>query len=109
MATAELPFDSEALRANLASTAQTVVVPERYLPLIQAVDGFYGVRASLTETLSEYFHSFRNVDLLVDGFQTILLRNWAYFERAENRADLFALLAELVIRLLDEPLTTTQS
>lgn len=109
MATAELPFDSEALRANLASTAQTVVVPERYLPLIQAVDGFYGVRASLTETLSEYFHRFRNVNSLIDGFQTILLRNWAYFERAENRADLFALLTELVLGLLDEPLTTTQS
>ena len=41
------------------------------------------MRTSLTETVSEYFHTFRNVDLLIEGFQTILLRNWSYFERSD--------------------------
>ena len=109
MALTELPFDSDALRANLASTAQEVVIPDRYQPLIDAVQGYYGVRMSLLETLGEYFHSFRNVDLLIDGFQTILLRNWTYFERSENRAELFALLAELVLGLLDELLSDAQT
>ena len=53
----EIPVDSDALRANIAGTAQQVVIPDRYLPLVQAVEGFYGVRTPLTETLAEYFHS----------------------------------------------------
>ncbi len=103
-----VPFDSDALRANLASTAQEVVIPDHYLPLIGSVEQFYGVCTSLTETLSEYFHSFRNTDLLVEGFQAILLRNWTYFERSEERAELFGLLAELVLKLLESPLAPGQ-
>ena len=34
MRTPPVPFDSDALRANIASTAQDVVIPERYLPLV---------------------------------------------------------------------------
>ena len=48
----QMPFDSDALRANIAGTAQEVVIPDRYLPLVQAVDGLYGVRTPLTETLA---------------------------------------------------------
>ncbi len=108
MKTAPVPFDSEALRANLATTAQEVVIPERYLPLLEAVDGLHGVRAALADTMGEYFHTFRNADLLVDGLQTTLLRNWSYFERAPNRAELLGLLAELVVGLLESPLTGDQ-
>ena len=104
-----MPVDSDALRANIAKTAQQVVIPDRYLPLVEAVQGYYGVRTPLVETLSEYFHTFRNVDLLIDGFQTILLRNWTYFERSDDRAQLFTLLSELVLDLLDTPLSTQQT
>jgi pyruvate,orthophosphate dikinase len=99
-----LPFDSDALRANIATTAQEVVVPDRYAPLFEAVDGLYGVRTALDDTLAEYFHTFRNADLLIDGFQTTLLRNWPYFERSPDRTRLFELLAELVLGLLESPL-----
>ena len=103
-----VPFDSEALRANLATTAQEVVIPDRYLPLLEAVDGLHGVRSSLAETMGEYFHTFRNPSLPVDGLQTTLLRNWSYFERSPQRAELFGLLAELTLGLLDSPLTSEQ-
>ena len=103
-----LPFDSDALRANLASTAQDVVVPDRYAPLFEAVEGLYGVRTALSETLAEYFHTFRNTDLLIDGFQTTLLRNWPYFERSADRTRIFELLAELVLGLLEAPLDREQ-
>ncbi|PKN39634.1 MAG: hypothetical protein CVU63_15000, partial [Deltaproteobacteria bacterium HGW-Deltaproteobacteria-20] len=109
MSTRPIPFDSDALRANIASTAQQVVIPDRYLPLLEAVDGLHGVRASLVDTIGEYFHAFRNVDMLVEGFQQILLRNWPYFERSPRRAELFGLLSDLVLRLLDERLTDKQS
>ena len=109
MTTTPAPFDSDALRANIGRTAQTVVIPERYAPLVDAVEGLHGVRASLTETMGEYFHTFRNVDTLVEGFQTTLLRNWPYFERSEDRASLFGLFAELVLGLLDSPLTAEQT
>ena len=66
--TKPLPFDSEALRANLANTAQEVVIL-RYPPLLEAVDGLHGVRSSLADTMGEYFHTFRNAESLVDGFQ----------------------------------------
>jgi hypothetical protein len=109
VSTTSLPFDSDALRANIASTAQEVVIPDRYVPLLEAVEGLHGVRASLVETLGEYFHAFRNVDLLVEGFQTILLRNWPYFERSEDRSVLFGLLSDLVLELLDSELTDEQT
>src|SRR5450759_422134 len=89
--TAPVPFESDALRANSGRTAQKVVIPDRYAPLVEAVEGLHGVRASLTETLDEYFHTFRNADMLVEGFQTTLLRNWPYFERSEDRSSLFGL------------------
>ena len=103
-----VPFDSDALRANIASTAQDMVIPDRYQPLVDAVEGLYGVRASLVETIGEYFHAYRNADLLIEGFQTTLLRNWAHFEAADDRATLFGLLADLVLGLLDSALSPEQ-
>lgn len=105
----KIPVDSDALRANLPGTAQQVEIPERYLPLLRLVEGYPGVQTSLLETLTEYFHTYRNVDLLIDGFQTILLRNWSYFERSEEREQAFTLLSELVLDLLDAPLTPQQA
>jgi pyruvate,orthophosphate dikinase len=105
----QIPLDSDALRANIAGTAQEVVIPDRYLPLVQAVQDLYGVRTPLKETLAEYFHAFRNADLLIDGFQTVLLRNWTYFERSDDRARSFALLSELVLDLLACPLSGAQT
>jgi pyruvate,orthophosphate dikinase len=106
--TSPAPIDSDALRANIASTAQEVVIPDRYLPLVEAVEGLHGVRASLADTMGEYFHTYRNADLLVEGFQAILLRNWPYFERSDDRCRLFDLVAELVTGLLDGSLTHEQ-
>ncbi len=108
MKTQPVPFDSEALRANIATTAQQTVIPDRYLPLVAAVDGFYGVRAALTETIGEYFHAYRNLDALIDGLQTTLLRNWSYFERSDERGVHFTLLAELALGLFDERLSSDQ-
>jgi pyruvate,orthophosphate dikinase len=105
----QIPVDSDALRANIGKTAQKVVIPDRYLPLVDAVQGYYGVRTPLEDTLGEYFHTFRNVDLLIDGFQTILLRNWTYFERSDKRTELFVLLSELVLDLMDTQLSTQQT
>src|SRR5450830_1010470 len=107
--TTPVPFDSDALRANIGRTAQKVVIPDRYAPLVESVQGLHGVRTSLTEIMGEYFHTFRNADMLVEGFQTTLLRNWPYFERSEDRSTLFGLFAELVLGLLDSPLTAEQS
>ena len=105
----QIPVDSDALRANISRTAQEVVIPERYMPLVRAVEGYHGVKVPLVETLSEYFHIYRNVDLLVDGFQIILLRNWTYFERSDNRAECFELLSELMLDLLDTSLSSQQA
>jgi len=106
--TSPVPFDSDALRANLGSTAQEVIIPDRYQALLAAVEGLYGVRAALAETMGEYFHTFRNADLLIEGFRTALLRNWSYFERSPDRSQLFGLLAELVLGLLEDSLSDEQ-
>jgi pyruvate,orthophosphate dikinase len=108
MRTRQVPFDSDALRANIHRTAQKVVIPDHYLPLVEAVQRFYGVRTPLEETLGEYFHTFRNADAIIEGFQTTLLRNWTYFERSERRSELFGLLAELVLKLFDAHLSDAQ-
>jgi len=109
MTPVEITLDSDALRANTERSPQPVVIPKRFLPLIEAVDSYVGVKAPLGETLGEYFHAHRNVDLLIDGFQVILLRNWDYFERSEHRVKAFSLLAGLVTDLLDTELTDPQA
>ncbi len=109
MASVEVLLDSDALRANIDRNAQPVVIPKKFRPLIEAVDKYLGVKGPLTDTLTEYHHVHRNVDLLVDGFQVILLRNWSYFERSEDRAKAFTLLSELVIDLLHGQLTDQQA
>ncbi len=73
------------------------------------MDGYHGVKTPLAETLAEYFHTYRNVDLLIDGFQTTLLHNWTYFERSDNRVQALVLLSELVLDLLDTPLSSQQA
>src|SRR5665811_336199 len=40
--TTPVPFDSDALRANIGRTAQKVVIPDRYAPLVEAVQGLHG-------------------------------------------------------------------
>ncbi len=105
----QIPVDSDALRANIDRTAQRVVIPERYQPLVDGVGKYPGVKGPLTDTLTEYFHTYRNVDLLVDGFQIILLRNWSYFERSEDRGQAFSLLSEMVLDLLDTQLSPQQA
>ena len=104
-----IPVDSDALRANIDRTAQPVVIPDRYRPLLEIVSKYLGVKGPLSDTLTEYFHAYRNIDLLVDGFQAILLRNWSYFERSERRTEAFSLLSELILDLLDAQLTAQQS
>jgi hypothetical protein len=75
MRTSPVPFDSDALRANIATTAQQVVIPDRYLPLIEAVQGYYGVRTPLTATLAEHSPTVRSPDARVEDGQTSLPGN----------------------------------
>ena len=59
-------------RQHRAAPRRRSSSPSATLPLVDAVAGPPRRAAtSLTETLGEYFHTFRNVDLLVEGFQTI--------------------------------------
>jgi pyruvate,orthophosphate dikinase len=109
MLSREMPVDSDALRANIDGTTRRVEIPDRYAPLVQAVEGLYGVRMRLLETLQEFFHEYRNIEAVIEGFQTVLLRNWMYFEGSANRGLLFALLAELLMELLRQPLTREQT
>ena len=104
----DIPIDSDALRANITGTAREVEIPDAYTPLLEAVKDFYGVRVKLVETLQEYFHEFRNIDAVIEGFQVILLRNWSYFESSGDRERLFSLLAGLLADLLGEDLTRCQ-
>ncbi len=109
MAPVEITLDSDALRANTPRIAQPVIIPKKFQLLLETVDSYPGVKAPIAETLTEYFHTYRNIDLLIDGFQVILLRNWSYFERSEQRTKAFSLLAELIIDLLGGALTSPQA
>lgn len=101
--------DSDALRANIADTARKVAVPDRFAPLVSAVDRFYGVRSTMVETLTEYFHDFRNIDALIEGFQTILLHDWTYLEQSPDRTGHFGLLTEMLSDLMRSPLEERQT
>lgn len=99
-----LPVDSDALRANIAGTAVAPQIPERFFILLEAVATHYGPRELLRETLEEYFHKYRNAGTVIDGLQTILLRDWTYFDTHPERQHLAELLLEIVLSLLRAPL-----
>lgn len=91
-----LPLDSDALRANIAGTAEAPVIPDRFRPMFEAVADAYGAHELLTETLEEHFHSYRHAGTVIDGLQTLLLRDWSYFDRAADRALVFSLFLEIL-------------
>lgn len=99
-----LPIESDALRANIAGTAITPEIPERFRILLEAVADHYGPRRLLRETLDEYFHQFRNAGTVIDSLQTILLRDWTYFDKHPARRQLSELMLEIVLSLLRSPL-----
>ena len=108
MKTPPVPFDSDALRANIASTAQDVVIPDRYQPLVDAVEGLYGVRASLVETMGEYSSRLsqrRRPDRRLSDDAPVQLEPLRGLRRTRGAVRLFA---ELVVGLLESPLSADQ-
>lgn len=104
MSTDPLPIESDALRANIAGTAIAPEVPERFQVLLDVVSDHYGPRELMRETLDEYFHQYRNAGTVIDGLQTILLRDWAYFDANPERERLTELMLDIVLSLLRSPL-----
>lgn len=105
MADIAAPIDSEALRVNAPTTAGAVSIPPRFLPLLSAVESFYGVHAGVSEILREHFHTYRHLDSVIAGLGTLQLRYWPHLARAENRAELFDLVTEMTTSLLELDLT----
>ena len=51
---------SSALKVNLERTAVTIEIPERYKPLLDVVEGHYGLQKKTSELLKELNHPLVN-------------------------------------------------
>ena len=103
-----VPLDSDALRANLARTAQPVQIPDRYRALLVPLASHETARAACEAALVEYFHGYRSLEVAVEDTTQLVLRHWGYFERDPERAAHFERLTELLLGLLETPLSGEQ-
>lgn len=99
---------SDALQANAARTARSVVVPSRYEPLLDAVQAHVGVHSAVRSTLTEYFHEYRDTKVVVAGLGAMQLHHWTHLSTAPTRTEVFELVSDLSIALLREGLSPDQ-
>jgi len=85
---------STALQANLAETRSEVEIPEAYAVLLEAVADYYGVRSTAASLLTEFFHPYRNLDLIAKRLKT-LGGMFHYYDRSPERVRCAELVNDL--------------
>ncbi|MEN8189490.1 MAG: PEP/pyruvate-binding domain-containing protein [Thermodesulfobacteriota bacterium] len=94
--------ESDALRANLAETAELVEIKEEFDLLLDIVVRYKGIRASLESLLYEICHPYRNWTLLVPMLRSFVLKNCHYYKKDEQGPQAFSLFGNLFIQAMEE-------
>jgi pyruvate, orthophosphate dikinase len=97
-------IESDALRANLLETAETVVIDPELMPLLDMVKKYKGIHASLESLLYELCHPFRNWVMLLPLLRSFVLKNSNHFLRHEDGP----LAIDLFSRLFFEAITDSE-
>jgi len=97
-------IDSDALKANLLETAQHVEIRPDLVPLLDAVQQFRGIHASLETLLYEICHSYRNWNLILPQLRGFVLKNFHHYRKTEFGPEAFALFAGLFFEAVDDTL-----
>lgn len=95
-------IESDALRANLLETAETVVIRPELQLLLEVVQKYKGLHATLEHLLYEICHPYRNWNLLIPQLRSYVLKNSAYYLRHDRGPETFSLIAGLFVQAMQE-------
>jgi pyruvate,orthophosphate dikinase len=91
----EPSIESDALRANLLETAGEVVIDDDLRLLLEIVQKYRGIHASLEKLLYEICHPFRNWNLILPHLRSFVLKNSNHFKGHEKGPEAFRLFCRL--------------
>ncbi len=95
-------IESDALRANLLETAGDVEISKELLLLLDIVEKYRGIHASLEKLLYEICHPFRNWNLILPQLRSFVLKNSTYFKAHEKGPEAFRLFAGLFLAAVED-------
>ena len=76
-------IDSDALKANLLETAEQVEIRPDLLGLLEAVEKYRGIHASLESLLYEICHPYRNWSLILPLLRSFVLKNFHHYHKLD--------------------------
>ena len=97
-------IESNALKANLAETAQEVEIRAELQLLLDVVVRYRGIHATLEQLLLEICHPYRNWGLLLPQLRSYVLKNSSHYLRHEQGPAAFTLLVGLFLEALRDSL-----
>jgi len=98
----ENTIESDALRANLLETAQTVEIDPELLLLLEVVDKYKGLYSSLEKLLYEICHPFRNWKIILPQLRSFVLKNSNLYRVHEKGPAAFRCFSQLFFEALED-------
>lgn len=95
-------IESDALKANLLETAGHVDIEQELLVLLEVVDQFKGLHATLEKLLYEICHPFRNWKIILPQLRSFVLKNFNHYTTHEKGPEAFRLFSRLFMEALKD-------
>ncbi len=95
-------IESDALKANLIETAGNVVIRKDLQGLLEVVEKFSGLHATLEKLLFEVCHPFRNWKIILPQLRSFALKNISHYRTHELGPQALSLFAQLFFEALHD-------
>ncbi len=95
-------IESDALKANLIETAGNVVIEHEFLVLLEVVEKFKGLHATLEKLLYEICHPFRNWKIILPQLRSFALKNINHYRAHRRGPEAFRLFARIFFEALHD-------
>lgn len=95
-------IESDALKANLLETAGNVVIDPELLILLEVVEQFKGLHATLEKLLYEVCHPFRNWKIVLPQLRSFALKNINHYISHKQGPEAFKLFGRLFFEALHD-------
>lgn len=95
-------IESDALKANLIETAGNVVINSELLVLLEVVEEYNGLHATLEKLLFEVCHPFRNWKIILPQLRSFALKNISHYRTHRLGPQAFGLFSELFFEAIHD-------
>ena len=95
-------IESDALRANLLETATEVTIDGELLVLLEVVQQYQGLHATLEKILFEVCHRYRNWKIILPQLRSFAVKNCHYYHSHALGPQAFACFSRLFLVALQE-------